>query len=463
MPHPRSLISIPFLALLWCTSAPAAAQLAPTPRAAGFAGAYVALARGSEAADWNPANLALPGQPQWSVSFPNLGLTAAVGGPPLGELRTLLRDGLSDAERQAFLDLLPQTGLDFRGDIQVPWIGASVGRFAFGISSMALVDVRATWGMVDMYLEARQNGGLDPQRVDDYQVGSTGFRGAALTSAVVAYGHALPFLPIPASIGVGARAVVGHGLQHGRIYDPVLDPDAEEVRIAMLSMGGPTGYGFGFDVGVAARPLPGLTMGLAVENLIQSMTWRGRLELRGGHFTDTELAGMGPADFADRFEPRTYIPEIDPPEAAALAATMLDGAMRPRIVRLGAAYEIGGAALGVTLSQAGGSGRLHAGWPRYLAVGAEQNLFGFWRMRGGIASSLSGASAVALGSTFTMGTAQLTFSTIRARGDMASVPAGIGDRFDFPTRLTHTSGYAFVLGLDIRKAPPPPRPSRRPR
>src|SRR5690606_16285433 len=163
--YPRPRASIPLLALLWCTSVPAAAQLAPTPRAAGFAGAYIALARGSEAADWNPANLALPGQPRWSVSFPNLALTGAANGPPLGELRALLRDDLSDAERQAFLDLVPETGLDFRGDIQVPWIGASIGRFAFGISSTALVDVHAARELVDMYLEARQNGGLDPERL----------------------------------------------------------------------------------------------------------------------------------------------------------------------------------------------------------------------------------------------------------------------------------------------------------
>jgi len=463
MPHPRFLVSIPLLALLWFTGAPAAAQLAPTPRAAGFAGAYVALARGSEAADWNPANLALPGQPPWSVSFPNLALTGAAGGPPVGELWTLLRDDLTDAERQAFLDLVPQTGLDFRGDIQVPWVGASIGRFAFGLSSAALVDVHATRGMVDMYLEARESGGLDVQRINDYRVGGTGFRGALLTSAVVAYGHPLSFLPVPASVGVGARAVLGHGLQQGRIYDPVVDLDREEVVITMLSMGGPTGYGFGFDVGLAAQPMPGLTMGVAVENLIQTMTWRGQLELRGGEFTGTELAEMSPADFRTRFGPRPYIPEIDPPEAAALAATMLDGATRPRIVRLGAAYETGGTALGVTLSQTAGTGRLHAGWPRYLAVGAEQRLFGFWHVRGGIATSLSGANAIAFGSSFAMGTAQLTLSAIRASGDEEGTPAGMGERFDFPDRLTHTSGYSVMLGVDIRKAPPPPRRPRRPR
>lgn len=459
--YPRPRASIPLLALLWCTSVPAAAQLAPTPRAAGFAGAYIALARGSEAADWNPANLALPGQPRWSVSFPNLALTGAANGPPLGELRALLRDDLSDAERQAFLDLVPETGLDFRGDIQVPWIGASIGRFAFGISSTALVDVHAARELVDMYLEARQNGGLDPERLGDYQAANAAFRGVVLTSGVAAYGHALRSLPVPASVGLGARVVLAHGVQHGRIYDPA--PDAEDVRITMLSMGGPTGYGVGLDVGAAARPMPGLTVGLAVENIVQAMIWRGGLELRAGEFTGAELSGMGPADFADRFEPHPYVPEIDPPEAAGLEETLFVGASRPRIVRFGAAYETGGTTLGATFSQTAGSGEFHAGWPRYLAAGAEQRLLGFWSLRGGIASSLSGASAVSLGSSFAMGTVHLTVSAVRASGGANGAAASLGDRFDFPGRLARTSGYTLMLGLDIREAPPPPRRSRRSR
>jgi len=461
MPYPRCLIALSLFALPWLTGAPAAAQVAPTPRAAGFAGAYVALARGSEAADWNPANLGLPGQPPWSVSFANLALTGASGGPPLVELRTLLRSGLSEADRQAFMDLLPQTGLDFQGNLHVPWFGASIGRFAFGLSSTAMVDVHATRGMVDMYLEARQTGQLDAERIEDFRVGGTGFRGAVLSRAVVAYGHPLSFLPVPASVGVAVRGVVGHGLHEGRIYDPTLDLATLDVKIAMLSMGGPTGYGYGFDVGVAAQPRPRLTVGLAVENLVQRMSWRGRLEVRGGEFTDAELAEMGPADFRDRFEPRPYVPEFDP-MAAPLAATILRGAMPPRIVRLGAAYEFGGTAVGATFSQTAGSGRLHTGWPKYLAIGAEHRLLPSWRLRGGFATSLSGATAIALGSSFTMGAAELTFATVRASGRENDTFAGIGDGIDFPGRLAQTSGYALMLGLDVRKAPPPPRRNRRP-
>ncbi|MFO7259955.1 MAG: hypothetical protein DIU52_002285 [bacterium] len=461
MPYPRIPVFLPLFALVWFTVAPAAAQVATTPRAAGFAGAFVALARGHEAADWNPANLGLPGQPPWSVAVPNLALMGAAGGPPLGELRMLLRSDLSESDRRAFLDLVPNAGLDFRGDVHVPWFGASVGRLAFGVSSTALVDVHATRGMVDMYLEARQEGRLDVERIGDYRVDGTAFRGAVLSRAVVAYGHPVSFLSVPASVGVAARAVVGHGLREGRIYDPVLDLENLDVKITMLAMGGPTGYGFGFDVGLAAQPLRGLTVGLSVENLVQTMTWRGRLEVRGGEFTDAELADMEPADFADRFEPRPYVPELGPPEADALANTILQGAMPPRIVRLGTAYEFGGTAVGVTFSQTAGSGRLHAGWPMYLAAGAEQRLWPSLRVRGGVATSLSGATAVAIGSSVSMGAAQLTLAAVRASGGEADAAPGLDVGIGFPDRLAQTTGYTLLVGLDVRKAPPPPRRNRR--
>lgn len=459
MPHAHRAFPLALLVSLWLVApSVVAAQVAPTPRAAGFAGAYLALARGSEAVEWNPANLALPGQPRWSVSVPNLAVTGAVLGPSLLDLRTLTRSDLTDADRQAFLDEIPN-GLTIRGDIQVPWVGASIGRFAFGVSTTALLGVQAGREMVDLYLDARQHGGVDPQRLDEYRVGDTRFQGAVLTSAAVAYAQPLNAFVFPVGVGVTGRLVFGHDLQQGRIYDPVVDPVDEDLRVMMLAMETSRGVGFGLDVGVAAQPLPGLTVGAAVENLVQSMSWGGDIMLRGGEFTGTELAEMGVGDFNDRFEPRPYDPASDPPEAASLESALFTGASLPRLVRVGAAYRAGGTTLSATASDAAGGGELHTGWPRYVAVGVGQRLLPGWHVRGGLASSLAGATAIGLGTSISMGAAQLTLGALRTSGSAADAPPAGG--VDFPGRLAAASGYALMLGLDISTEPLPPR--RRPR
>ena len=452
------IFSLP-LALL-SFAAPAAAQVTSTPRAAGFAGAYTALARGSEAVDWNPANLGLPGQPTWSFALPRLGVAGAVLGPPLGELPTLFKNDLTDDDRLHFLAQVPQGGLLFRADGVVPWVGLSVGRFAVSASSAALLDVHTGREMVDLYLEARQYGGVDPGRLDEYGVGNTGFGGAVLTSAAVAYALPIPLFPFPASVGVTGRATFVHEALRARIFEPEVDWANSDIRITMVSLRAAGGRGFGLDVGAAARPLPGLTVGLAVENLAQSMKWSGELEQRGGEFTGSELAFMEPPDFVDLFDPEPYDSASAPPEVDSIATALLAGATRPQVVRAGAALQAGGTTLSASWSKVMGDGRLFTGWPQHVAVGVEQRLFGFWHLRGGVASSLSGAKALAVGTTFAMGPAHLTFAATRVTGNDEPRSESAAD-FDFPGRLAAASGYALMLGVEMVGAPPPTRRSRR--
>ncbi|HEX7088809.1 MAG TPA: hypothetical protein VF192_01665 [Longimicrobiales bacterium] len=460
MLRPFRLAFLP-LALL-CLAAPAAAQLTSTPRATGFAGAYLALARGSEAVDWNPANLGLPGQPRWSFALPRLGVAGAVLGPPLGELPTLVRDDLTDADRLAFLDQVPEAGISFRAGALVPWAGLSVGRFAVSVSSTALLDAHTGREMVDLYLETRQYGGVDPARLDEYRVGNTGFGTALLTSAAVAYAHPIPLFPFPASVGVAGRATFVHEALRARIFDPVPNWEESDIEMTMVSLRASGGRGFGLDVGAAAQPLPGLTVGLAVENLAQSMSWDGGLEQRGGVFSGRELALMEPPDFVDLFDPQPYDSAEASPQVDSIAAALLSGAAPPRVLRAGAALQAGGTAVSLTWTMTTGDGRLFAGWPQQLAVGVEQRLFGFWSLRGGAASSLSGATALALGTSFAMGALQLTLAATRVSGNDEPRPESAAD-FDFPGRLVATSGYGLMLGLDITGAPPPARRSRRSR
>jgi hypothetical protein len=418
-------------------------------------GAYVGLARGHEALAWNPALLGLGDQPAFSIGLPSGDVTATMLGPSWLDMYDVLKLGgdVTDRERRDLLAKIPGSGLELRGNGQIQWAAASVGPIAFSVSSTGLIGGTIGKEFLDLALYARQYGDIDHERLADYRIGNTAVRDAAFTTVSAAYGRSLELaiLPFPVSVGVGARYVRGHDLQRGRLYEPRVDLDAQDIEITALSLRARSGSGFGLDFGLAARPLPALTVSFAVENVVQRMTWEANPELRGQTFKGSELSDMDIGDILDRFEPRPFDPTSAPLGAYDLLRELYQESYFPRVVRLGAGYRMGGTALGATLSTTQGKGDLYAGWPRYLGLGVEQRLplLSFWTVRGGVATSLSGASALTVGSGWKLGPVHLTGALVRTSGHGEEASATDPNRFRFAEGLAAGSGYALRFGIDV--------------
>lgn len=110
-----------------------------------------------------------------------------------------------------------------------------------------------------------------------------------------------------------------------------------------------------------------------------------------------------------------------------------------------------GTALGATYSAVRGDGDLHAGWPRYAAVGVEQRLpiLRFLTVRGGYATSLEGAAAVTGGIGIGLGSLNLTAAAILSTGHGDENAGPEPDRQRFANQLEAGSGFAVYVGLDI--------------
>src|SRR5690606_9081471 len=122
-----------------------------------------------------------------------------------------------------------------------------------------------------------------------------------------------------------------------------------------------------------------------------------------------------------------------------------------RIVRLGAALKSGSTTLGATYSTTAGDGELHEGWPSYLAAGIEQKLpfLSFLIVRGGVATSLDGATALSGGTTIQLGPVGITAAVSRLSGnDQSSLP-GSFQSARFANRLEAGDGVGFSFGIDI--------------
>lgn len=178
--------------LLAAAASPAAAQFGPSPRAAGVSGAFSALAAGYEAIDWNPANLALAGNPSWSLALPRLDFAGTILGPDLLDVADILDKGsdLTDQDRQEFLAEIPAAGFEVRGDVEVPWAALSVGRFAIGAATTVHMGGSVGKELIDLMLYARQYGDLDKERLDEYRVGDTALRDAAYATVSASYAPA---------------------------------------------------------------------------------------------------------------------------------------------------------------------------------------------------------------------------------------------------------------------------------
>lgn len=446
----RLLLSV---MMLTAAASPATAQFGPSPRAAGVSGAFSALAVGYEAVDWNPANLALPNNPGWSFALPRLDVMGATLGPDVLDIVDIFSKGsdLTDDDRVTFLDKIQDTGFEVRSDVRVPLVALSAGPFAVSAATTILVGGSVGKELIDLMLYARQYGDLDQERLTEYRVGNTAIRDAAYTTIAASYATRLGLMPFPVTVGVTGRYVLGHHLQRGRIFEPRVDLTEQELYITALSLQSSAGTGYGVDVGVAMQPIPAITLGLSVENVAQKMTWDEDLELRGDVFEGSEFSDLGVQDIYDRLQPRPFDPEAVPLEAYSLANEFFTQTYFPRVIRFGAGIDLGPTKLGATYKTTQGKGELATGWPTYVAIGLEQKLpiLSFITVRGGIANSLDGASAVSAGASLRLGPLGISAAASRTTGNEKGPDASDFNTRRYAERMAASSGYGFSLGVTL--------------
>lgn len=451
----RTQLILAVALLLGATSSPLHAQYGPSLRGAGVSGAYAAMALGHEAVDWNPALLGMPTSPLVSLGLPRVNLGWSMVGVSGGSLLNILRDGadITDNDRLDFLADIPADGMEVRGDAYIPWLGFNVGPLAVGVSTTVLAGGSVGREFLDLLLYTRQYGDIDPTKLAQYRVGNTAGRQATFTTIKAGYGQALDEilpLPFPVSVGATVRYVHGHSLSRTRIFEPHVDLAAQDLFVSVLAVSAPGGQGYGLDLGAAARPIPGLTLSFAIDNFMQSMTWSEDLEIRGDALAGSEIGELDLGDLSERFEARPYDPNSSSLEAYEVAREIYTEAFFPVVVRMGAAYELGGTTLGATYSSVKGEGDLHLGWPRYVAVGVEQKLpiFSIVAVRAGLASSLSGATALSGGASLRLGPVHIAGALSRTTGHAEPAEPGFASR-RFAERAAAGSGYVATFGVEL--------------
>jgi hypothetical protein len=410
-----------FLAAL-ALAALAAAQLPASPQALGMGGAHMGVARGQEALLLNPAQLGLPGTPHWSVAMPQVVLGGTVVGirfGDIGDIRSYNR--LTPEEARAILARAPATGTVLEYDLTAPVAAFSAGRFAVGATYHTSGRQGLAYDLGELFLL-----GYEAGRVD-YDVRDTRADRIGYWSFSAAHGRRVGAV----AVGVTGHLYRGGTLVRSRLLDVEADGQDFSATYVSLRSGGGTGYGI--DVGVAAEPVPGLTVSAALGNALGEMDWSTELRERRATLTRDDVeARLFEARMADfRESERAYEGSADP-LVQEMEGDVFARAELPRTFRLATTYAAapGTQVLGAyqeTLNDT----RLTGPWGRRVSLGVQHQV-SLLRLRAGMASNLDEGSLLS--------------------GGVAIGPAhlGLGRLRGAPVDGATTAGWVFSFGLATR-------------
>ncbi len=319
-------------------AAPAGAQLPPTAAASlGTAGNYTALARGFSAIAVNPANLALPGNPAYSLTLLPVEVEWGLAPIGFGTLADYEGKRVPESTRLDWLRAIRGAGrLTGDSGAEASEMALTAHRFGFQVSTVghARAVLNPDAAEVILFGNAGRTGAPGA-----YDLAGSRVDGFLATTFAASYAQELPVALGPEgsvfAAGATAKITVGHALVVGRDAGGRIGDDPVDVNVAfpVIAPGtdfnaGNSGTGFGLDVG-AALESGRWTAGAAVQNLVQTFKWK----LRDHTYRPGDAFFNGDSSSTD-FDERPLA------EAPAFLRNAVDGlGFRPKVI-LDGAYRV---------------------------------------------------------------------------------------------------------------------------
>ena len=246
-------------------------------RSAGMAGAYMGLARGNEAAYYNPANLGLESHQQTGLSLAGVGVNISNNAFTLGDYNQYNGSFLTQSDKDDILNKIPVDGLILSAEAEASAGGFSSGSYALTFTGWGGSELNLGHDVLDLLLNGNQFG--DTIRLDDM------------------YGSAWSYASVGLSAGKSLYTKGTRKLSAGATFHFIrgfyfADVTRLEGSFATLTTGfqgdgsivaqtAEGGSGYSVDIGLALQINPTYTAGLTVRNLISSITWNKNPEERG--------------------------------------------------------------------------------------------------------------------------------------------------------------------------------------
>jgi hypothetical protein len=274
-------------ALLLGSSSIAGAQLGNASTAAtGLSGAYTARATGYNAVFWNPANLAMPGNPGFSFTLMALDGSAGIKPIDLAKITPYTKKCSvslpncnfvpASVREEWMVDVAADSGQKGAIGGGLTELGLSLGSFAFQLNTKVATDMNLAPDAVEAILfgNAGRTG-----TVKNLNLAGSRFQAAAYSTGAVSYALPLASMIPLANFAVGAtvKYTLGHGMIVAQDNGSALDTSSIKVNFpAVLTNpdSGKTGSGSGIGVDLgAAWTIPGFRFGVTVQNVANTFKW----------------------------------------------------------------------------------------------------------------------------------------------------------------------------------------------
>ncbi len=412
----KETATILFAGIILCHAPTAFAQIETSnARSLAMGGAYTAVARGIEAAHWNPANLGLHDSPSFSMSLLSIGV--AISNNSFSKKDYDLYNGayLTPAMKTDILDKIPDDGFRANMDSKIDALGFSWRNWALAFS----VESAATMHLSRAFADVALNGNpLDKT----YDFSDSGGEGYAVSTIGVSYGRALDVLlfrdfAIGATmkyvIGVGhAQVVEAYGVA-GTTYDGAYGDARARVRLAE------GGRGFSSDLGIAAVVDNKWTLGLTLRNWPSTIRWNDYVEFREYAVTTDSLT----IEAIDESSADSLVNDQENEIKGGVYSRDL-----PAELRLGAAYRSGKLLLTADYAQ-GFSRRPGVSSTPQLAIGAEYRVASALPVRAGVSVGGRYGFSAGVGFGLRSGTVEMNFALSGRGGIVARSMGGFGLAF----------------------------------
>ena len=361
---------------------------------------YTALARGFAAIALNPAGLAMPGNPGWSLALPTIEAREGLNALTLNDLATYEGIALPLATKDEWLQsVITEGDLTVRGGVAVTALALSFGPVGLQISSVGEGDVTMTPDAFELALYGNAGRTGTPR---DMTLAGTRIDSWAATTAAVAFGLPLPGIQ-SGSFAAGAtlKYTVGHVVATGGDEGSIIQGSPVRMGIMLPSIAPDSftvnnGTGVGLDIGVAWEGETWAISG-SVQNVFHTFQWDlAALSYRAGALT---VDGTTVSDDFDA------VPATNAP--TALQDEVLNQSFKPAL-NLGVAYRPS-EKLAVTADFRHDSGEaLVHGEGSHIGMGVEFLVIPILPLRAGFSRVEGGTLQMAAGFGLKMGPVNLS-------------------------------------------------------
>ncbi|MBD3222258.1 hypothetical protein GF314_13555 [bacterium] len=361
--------------LVAATVAIAAQVHAGDGRAHAMGGAYTAAARGLDAATWNPASLAF--SPGGGLGLAGAALDLSNNSFTLARYNEVSGAELSQADKERLLADIPEEGFRLDTTALGSGVGVHVGNLAITTRAVAAGRGNLDRDFFDLVLFGNELG----ETVDFADTWGDGY---AVAKAGLSWGQPI-YEGALGRMAVGATASYLYGAYEMHVDEAYgsLTTSMSEIRgeAFVAATTAAEGRGLGLDLGATWLAPGGWSFGLALDNVLGSVSWTGDVERHEMRVTAADLNALND--------------DLDDAVADADTSYAVDGYSTnlPRRLRLGVAHDSGSLLLAADWVQ-GLEDRAGSSITPQINLGVEWRPLGFLAPRGGM--MLGGAGGFGL-------------------------------------------------------------------